>query len=322
MNTGISVCIAARNEENNIEQTVYSALKQDIPQTIELLVCANGCTDSTEEIVKSIAKKDSRVRLLTSDPGKPCAWNTLMEESKYDTIIFADGDVILGKNSINALVQFMDNQNLIGASSKMKKIIKTPLDYIFSAPLTEPCVGGIVGRLYAIKKKEFVTEMAAKGYSKMPNNIICEDLWVSLILEERKEGVVVRKRWGYCSDAVVLYQAPTSIDDYKTSKRNAKGAIQLEREHPQLGYLFSGKTIKEKVNFLAHKYYAIDNRQERIKKVITYFLRRMKPQHIINYIAHYHARTEYDEGKCTNLWDIPLSTKEKLANQVISKYTH
>ena len=61
----ISIIMAAYNTEKTIEQAINSVLSQTYTN-FELLVVNDCSTDRTAELVKSIAAKDSRVRLISN----------------------------------------------------------------------------------------------------------------------------------------------------------------------------------------------------------------------------------------------------------------
>ena len=61
----ISIIMAAYNAEKTIEQAINSVLSQTYTN-FELLVVNDCSTDRTAELVKSIAAKDSRVRLISN----------------------------------------------------------------------------------------------------------------------------------------------------------------------------------------------------------------------------------------------------------------
>ena len=68
----VSVCVAAYNEEISIGPMLESVLGQVGVRVAEILVCANACTDRTEQIVESFAARHPRIRLLTQlKRGKP-----------------------------------------------------------------------------------------------------------------------------------------------------------------------------------------------------------------------------------------------------------
>jgi chlorobactene glucosyltransferase len=65
----ISVLIPARNEEENIRRCLMSLSKQDYPN-FEILVLDDNSIDGTAKIVREMAKKDKRIRLINGKPLK------------------------------------------------------------------------------------------------------------------------------------------------------------------------------------------------------------------------------------------------------------
>ena len=62
----ISVVVAAKDEEANIETCLRTMLEQDYPN-FEVIVCNDRSTDRTPRIVERMAARDRRVRLLNID---------------------------------------------------------------------------------------------------------------------------------------------------------------------------------------------------------------------------------------------------------------
>ncbi|MCC3605032.1 MAG: glycosyltransferase family 2 protein [Microcoleus sp. PH2017_29_MFU_D_A] len=90
----ISVIIPAYNAEEFIAQTIESVLSQTY-QNIEILVVDDGSTDTTAEIIKSFAQKDSRIILLQqSNAGVATARNLAYLHSKGEHIAPIDADDI------------------------------------------------------------------------------------------------------------------------------------------------------------------------------------------------------------------------------------
>jgi len=72
-----------------------------------VLVVASGCTDETEEIVRRVARKDSRVRLI-SEPqrsGKAAAINLLLRETSNPIVVVVGGDVVFAPGSLVKLLE-------------------------------------------------------------------------------------------------------------------------------------------------------------------------------------------------------------------------
>lgn len=93
----ISVLVAAKDEEENIETCVRTMLGQDYPN-FELIVCNDRSSDRTAEIVAKIAKEDSRLKLITIERlpegwgGKNNAMHTGIAQAKGEWICMIDAD--------------------------------------------------------------------------------------------------------------------------------------------------------------------------------------------------------------------------------------
>ena len=95
----ISILIPARNEAENISRCLKSLLKQDYPN-LEIIVLNDNSTDGTSKVVKVIAEKDNRVRLVEGAPledgwtGKNFASHQLAKHAKGEYFIFTDADTL------------------------------------------------------------------------------------------------------------------------------------------------------------------------------------------------------------------------------------
>ena len=72
-----------------------------------VLVVASGCTDETEEIVRRVARKDSRVRLISElqRSGKAAAINLLLRETSNPIVVVVGGDVVFAPGSLVKLLE-------------------------------------------------------------------------------------------------------------------------------------------------------------------------------------------------------------------------
>lgn len=95
---GISVLIPMRNEELVIEGTLSSVLSLDYPsEKLEVIVINDGSTDRTEDIVRRIADRDSRVKVLSLPVtqvgrGKSRALNEGLKMASHGFIAVYDAD--------------------------------------------------------------------------------------------------------------------------------------------------------------------------------------------------------------------------------------
>lgn len=93
----VSLCLPARNESKNIAACLEGLLAQTYAH-FELQVLDDGSEDDTAEIVRRIAARDSRVRLIEGRPllpgwaGKCHACAQLAEQAGGDYIVFMDAD--------------------------------------------------------------------------------------------------------------------------------------------------------------------------------------------------------------------------------------
>jgi hypothetical protein len=107
----ISVMIPARNEEAGIEACLRSVLAST-GATLEVIVLNDHSTDRTAEIVASIAKGDSRVRLESSThlppgwSGKQHACFELSKKATSRVLVFLDADVRLSSDCLSRLSAF------------------------------------------------------------------------------------------------------------------------------------------------------------------------------------------------------------------------
>jgi len=89
MNIKLSVVIPARNEEDNIEETVNSLLPFLNPRDAEIIVVNDHSTDGTGRIVKNISGKYGFVKLVDNlkSPGFASALKTGFENSSGEFVV-------------------------------------------------------------------------------------------------------------------------------------------------------------------------------------------------------------------------------------------
>jgi chlorobactene glucosyltransferase len=103
----ISICIPARNEENNIRSCVEAALTQDYPN-IEVIVLDDRSTDTTLTQLQEIAFRDSRlIPIPGSDlpdgwAGKPHALYQAATAARGEWLCFVDADTFLRPGAISS----------------------------------------------------------------------------------------------------------------------------------------------------------------------------------------------------------------------------
>ena len=116
----ISFLIAAHNEEKIIFKTLdnLSNLPYD---NYEVIIGLDGCTDSTEKIVKSFEMKSKRFKHfnLNLRQGKPAVINTIIKQATGDIVIINDADWIFqvkDERSLNDIISIFNNPKIGGIS--------------------------------------------------------------------------------------------------------------------------------------------------------------------------------------------------------------
>ena len=102
----VTVVISAYNEARHIEGTIRNKLASSYTGELQVLVASDGSTDGTDDIVRSIAAVDGRVKLYRQEPrqGKTAALNRLVEAAMGEIVVFSDANSLYRPDTIERLV--------------------------------------------------------------------------------------------------------------------------------------------------------------------------------------------------------------------------
>jgi hypothetical protein len=109
----VSVLVPARNEERAIGRLMADVLASE-GVDLELVVLDDSSDDRTAEIVRAVADRDPRVRLVVGGPlpadwcGKQHACWQLARAARHDTWVFLDVDVVPARDAVARSVAFLD----------------------------------------------------------------------------------------------------------------------------------------------------------------------------------------------------------------------
>ena len=110
----VSVLIAARNEENNIEKLLESLKKQSFPKELfEVIIVNDHSTDNTDEIINDFINKNKEldVKLLKAEKkGKKHAISQALHSAINELIIVTDADCVLNDLWIESIVGFYQEE--------------------------------------------------------------------------------------------------------------------------------------------------------------------------------------------------------------------
>ncbi|MGM8213371.1 glycosyltransferase [Virgibacillus sp. W0430] len=116
----VSVIIPAYNEDVGIKKTIYSVLNSNYP-IYEIIVVDDGSTDRTNYIVKKIARKHKRIKLISKiNGGKSTALNKGFKKAKGEIVVTIDADNLLLKDTISYLVRHFKDDDVAAVSGNCK----------------------------------------------------------------------------------------------------------------------------------------------------------------------------------------------------------
>mgnify|MGYP003556521670 FL=1 len=109
LTTKVSVLIAARNEEDNIEKLLESLCNQSYNKDLfEVIIVDDHSTDNTKDIIKRyINNREIDLKIIEADNiGKKAAISQALHSAVNKLVIVTDADCILNKLWIESIVGY------------------------------------------------------------------------------------------------------------------------------------------------------------------------------------------------------------------------
>ena len=245
----LPVAIMAHNEEKVIQKAIESVFSQDLPSgySVLALVTANGCSDSTEEIVKNLQKQyGERIMLISiREKGKTKALNKtisflehLMEEQwAIPYVVLLDADCqFIGKSALIDFIERFDQNpylQAIGADCLP--------DVLFDS--RKGIVAGIYRAIHEFGKDISINSISGMCYGirlevlrkiDFPDIQFAEDMYVSA----RLDGWFLRDR-----AIQIMFRTPRNLQS--EIKRRTRQEISTQRYHDCYSYMKNqGKKVK------------------------------------------------------------------------------
>ena len=136
----VSVIIPARNEAANIGRCVSSVLTSDWP-ALEVLVVDDHSTDETAAIVRAIATRDPRLRLIAAPPlpagwfGKQWACQTAADQAQGDWLLFTDADTWHARDCLPRMMAFRAARQAQVVSVGLRLEMKSFWEWLVQPPV-------------------------------------------------------------------------------------------------------------------------------------------------------------------------------------------
>ncbi|OGK43387.1 hypothetical protein A3B40_00935 [Candidatus Roizmanbacteria bacterium RIFCSPLOWO2_01_FULL_37_16] len=214
----ISIGISVYNEVGNIENLLYSIIRQDKTEfNLEAIyVICDGTNDGTDILVEKLAQKFSIIRLLNDGKrkGKIRRLSELFKLNLSDVLMILDGDVVLGKsNTINEVVKCFEKKGvfLVSANNQpvkgdtlVGKIINYSIYIWYFVRLSFNYGDNIYNarNCCIALRKEFVSKI------NFPPQIHSYGRYLYLLCQQEKQKFVFAK------NALILYRKPNNIREY------------------------------------------------------------------------------------------------------------
>lgn len=223
----VAVLVAANNEERWIDERIANALAVDYPaELLTVVIASDGSEDRTNEIVRSWADRDPRVKLLAYEQrrGKATTLNDAMTQISADVVAFSDANTMYEPEALQKLVSWFSDEQVGVVCGRL--VLHDPVSgnnvdglywrYETFIKKCEAKLGGLLGAngaIYAIRRRCF---------TPIPSNTIIDDFMIPLLAKLRHNCLLV-----YEANAVAHEETPPSIgDEFKRRARIGAGGFQ------------------------------------------------------------------------------------------------
>jgi len=173
-----SVAIFAYNTCSVIESCINSVLLSSQDHDASIYVLANGCSDSTEAVVKTLQKQHTNLHLASIPlADKANAWNYFVHQIAPNgaSHFFIDSDVQIQPDALSNIFHTMNSHPQVNVVGGVPTVGRDQIGWI-NRMLS---YGRISGGLYALSDS-FIQELR-KQKVKLPIGFIGEDFLVSAL---------------------------------------------------------------------------------------------------------------------------------------------
>lgn len=244
---GISILVAAYNEEDSILGTLESIEKQNYPGPLEVFVVNDGSTDKTLEKLHSVTYPWLQVIDLKKNGGKANALNAGLKRVGYDLTLTIDGDSLLYRNALIHIVGRFRSDPPNTASVAGTVLVRNSRTNIITKIQEWDYFHGIA----AIKRLQslFQGTLVAQGAFSLYRTCVLRELggWADCVGEDIVLTWAMLKkgyRVGYCEDSLVFTNVPTTFRQFiRQRQRWSRGLIEAFRVHGGLLFHYRMSTL-------------------------------------------------------------------------------
>jgi biofilm PGA synthesis N-glycosyltransferase PgaC len=244
---GVTVLVAAYNEQGSILATLASLDQQDYPAPLEVMVINDGSTDATMTLLAGVNYPWLHVINLSQNGGKANALNEGLKRASHPLTVTLDGDSYLYGNALKNLVErFLSDPPNTAAVAGAVLVRNSRLNLVTKVQEWDYFHG-----IAAIKRLQslFQGTLVAQGAFSLYRTDVLRDLsgWPDLVGEDivLTWGILNKGyRVGYCEDAVSFTDAPTTFKQFiRQRQRWSRGLIEAFKMHGRLLFRWRMSTI-------------------------------------------------------------------------------
>jgi biofilm PGA synthesis N-glycosyltransferase PgaC len=235
---GISILVAAYNEENSIADTLRSIAQQYYPGEFEVLVIDDGSKDATAAVVEANPYPWLRLLRQPRNMGKSAALNRGLAEARHDYVVTLDADSYLYRDALERLVEryFSDPAStravagtILVRNSRQNWITRAQeWDYFHGISAIKRVQSLFQGTLvaqgaFSIYDREALREVG--GWQPC----VGEDIVLTWAMLERGWRV------GHAEDACCFTNVPDTLRQFvRQRQRWSRGMMEAFRQHPRV----------------------------------------------------------------------------------------
>ena len=235
---GVSILIAAFNEERSIRDTLQSIAAQDYPGPFEVIVIDDGSTDGTAEAVAALSYPWLRLLRQGENTAKATALNRALGESVHAIIVTLDADCYLHKEALRNIVQryLTDPPGTVAVAGTV--LVRNSRDNWVTRAQEWDYFHGIaaIKRMQSLYHGTLVAQGAFSLYER--SAVMRVGGWPDCVGEDIVlTWAMLGERWrvGHAEDALCFTNAPDTLAQFIRQRRRwARGMMEAFRHHPRI----------------------------------------------------------------------------------------
>jgi biofilm PGA synthesis N-glycosyltransferase PgaC len=235
---GISILVAAYNEEASIADTLKSIALQGYPGEFEVLVIDDGSKDATAAVVEGFDYPWLRLLRQSANRGKSAALNRGLAEAKHALVVTLDADSYLYRGALANLVgRYLSDPPTTRAVAGTMLVRNSRQNWVTRAQEWDYFHG-----IAAIKRVQSLYQgtMVAQGAFSVYDRATLESVggWAECVGEDIVlTWAILMQGWriGHAEDACCFTNVPATLRQFlRQRQRWSRGMMEAFRRFPRI----------------------------------------------------------------------------------------